>query len=130
MPTTIQLLVSMVGVNNTAVESLSDTFVSQFGRHLVVDIPAPLQFVKIPWPSTGEESVYFKFPQLANDYDVVFQWDSTIQTAEFPLTIPAGSGFIPIFLPKAKQASNGTVSYSLLLSPVDTPGITLPVFFF
>jgi hypothetical protein len=130
MPTTIQLLVSMVNVNNQATESLNDTFVSQFGRHLVVDIPAPLQFVKIPWPTTGEESVYFKFPQQANDYDVVFQWDNTIQTAEFPLTIPAGSGFMPIFLPKAKQASDGTVSYSLLLSPTGTLAISLPVFFF
>ena len=128
MPTTIQLLASVVGANNAATESLSDTFVSQFGRHITAVIPVVSELFPFPWPSTGETMLYVKFPQQSADYDVGFLADNTQQAPFLLLTILAGSGFVPVMLPKAHQkASDQSFTYWIFSTSIIP---TLPMFYF
>jgi hypothetical protein len=130
MPTTIQISIVMKDSNNYANENLNDVFESQFGRHVTASIPQVQVggLAPFPWPTTGETMLYLKFPQQAADYDVGFLTTNTSNEPVLLLTIPAGSSFIPVMLPKAHEVvpAETFTYYIFSTSAIDT----LPMFYF
>jgi len=131
MPTTVRLNLAMHDENNFVTENLDDVYVTQGGQHTTISINSTGPAVKVPWPATSESALYIKFPRFTQDYDVVIQWDSSVQFGSFPLTIWNGTGFMPMVLPKAKQAADGTTYYTFQTSPAGiAENIVIPLFFF
>lgn len=126
MPSTIQIVVSQTDDSNYSTESVNDTFVTQHGRHQSGTVGTAGAYWSQFWPTTGETMVYMKFPQMAQSYNVSVIHDTSVPSPLF-VTIPAGTGFIPVMLPEPPPAHDGYTYYSIE-STVPIPN--LPLYYF
>jgi len=126
MPSTVQIAVAMQGLNNFVTESLNDVYVTQFGRHNVVNVPVPNQYSTYLWPASGETIAYIKFPQQGAPYTITITQDTAASGKTLVFVVPAGSGFTPFIVPLIKAAADNSV-YLAIMSTVQIP--SLPIFY-